>query len=536
MMKIDPINTPETFLAFISLLSVFVLSACKEKPPLVVAIDPKIGSMGDIVSIAGENFGGEQGTSYVTIAGQEPTSSSYLEWSNTLIRVRLPEFGGAGLIYVHRGGRKSNPVLFSDRGNIPQSSQTAHRVGPVIDEIRPSSAPIGSLISIRGNGFGTNAENGKVFFTWSAENSTQITMEAMNSGLGDEKWTSEEIRVHIPDGAISGNIEVHTSRGKSLPVYFEVTGKPGFKTFKDKRSYTVSYSVNIKVQAASAPNTLYVWVPEPTRSASQPNIQLLSRNNNPIAENYRGTSLFQLKDVVSGANININLSYVVDAYGVETNINLSDVSSQNSMPDTFLQETPLLPVDKIQRLAETIVGRERNPYVKAKRIYDWILDAVAVQAEPLYNEVENVVEQKKADAYSASLLFCTLARGAGIPALPIAGVLVDRFRETSPHYWAEFWIEGLGWVPVDMGLGAGLAPKDFSVPQDARAWYFGNIDSQRIAFSRGQNPLSPMDPRGRRAIRNPDYALQDFWEEAVGDIQSYSSLWSGIAVTGAYAQ
>ncbi|MDR1127598.1 MAG: transcription factor, partial [Treponema sp.] len=78
--------------------------------------------------------------------------------------------------------------------------------------------------------------------------------------------------------------------------------------------------------------------------------------------------------------------------------------------------------------------------------------------------------------------------------------------------------------------------KDFSLPQDVRTWYFGNIDSQRIAFSRGQNLLSPMTPHGRRAIRNPDYALQDFWEEAVGNIQSYSSLWSNIAVTGAYAQ
>ncbi|MDR0411631.1 MAG: IPT/TIG domain-containing protein [Treponema sp.] len=535
-MKIDPFGTPKIFPAFIiTLLSVF-LSACKEKPPRIIAMDPKIGGMGDIVSIAGENFGSEQGTSYITIAGQEPTSSSYLEWSNTLIRVRLPEFGNAGLIYVHRGGRKSNPVLFSDRGNIPQSPHTISRAGPIIDEITPKSASVGSLISIRGNGFGLNTENRGVLFSWSAENSTQTTVKAINSGFGDEKWTNEEIRVHIPDGAISGNIEVYTPQRKSLPVYLEVTGKPGFKIFKDKRSYTISYSVNIRVQDASAPNTLYVWIPEPTMSASQPNIQLLSRNRDPIAENYRGTSLFQLKDVVSNTNIDINLSYVVDTYGIETNINPSSVSSQNSMPDVFLQETPLLPVDKMQELAETIVGRERNPYVKAKKVYDWILDAIIVQAEPLYNEVENVLEQKKADSYSASLLFCTLVRGVGIPALPIAGVLIDRFRETSLHYWAEFWIEGLGWVPVDMGLGAGLAPKDFSLPQDVRTWYFGNIDSQRIAFSRGQNPLSPMDPRGRQTSHNPDYALQDFWEEAVGDIQSYSSLWSGIIVTGVYTQ
>ncbi|MDR1466443.1 MAG: IPT/TIG domain-containing protein, partial [Treponema sp.] len=522
MTRIDFFNTLKTFLVF----SIFLLFSCKEKQPLITTIDPKIGNMGDIINIVGENFGSEKGISYITIAGQEPMSSSYLEWSNTFIRVRIPELGNAGLVYVHKDGQKSNPILFSNRDNIPQSSQAVHRIGPVIDEIRPKSAPIGTLISIRGSGFGVNAEDGGVFFAWSAENSTQIAMKAMDSGFGDEKWTSEEIRVHIPDGAISGNIEVHTPRGKSLPAYFEITGKPGFKTFKDKRSYTISYSVNVKIQDASAPNIFYVWIPEPTLSASQPNIQLLSRNNDPIAENYRGTSLFQFKDVVSDANIDINLSYIVDVYGVETNINLSGLSRRNSVPDIFLQESSLLPVDKVQGLVETIVGREQNPYVKAKKIYDWILDSITIQAEPLYNDVESVLEQKKADSYSASLLFCTLVRGVGVPALPIAGVLVDRFRETVLHYWAEFWIEDFGWVPVDVGLGAGNAPDNFNPPQDVRVWYFGNIDSQRIAFSRGQNLLSPMAPYGRRVIRNPDYALQDFWEEAVGNIQSYSSLWS----------
>jgi hypothetical protein len=532
MMKIDPSNTLKTFFIF----SIFLLSSCKEKQPFIITIDPKIGNMGDIINIVGENFGNERGMSYITIAGQEPISLSYLEWSNTFIRVRLPELGDAGLVYIHRDGRKSNPILFSNRDNIPQSSQAIHRTGPFIDEIRPKSAPIGTLISIRGSGFGVNAENCGVFFTWSAENSTQVTMKAMDSGFGDEKWTSEEIRVYVPDGAISGNIEVQTPQGKSLPVYFEVTGKPGIKTFKNKHSYTVSYSVNVKIQDASAPNTFYVWIPEPTQSAFQPNIQLLSRNNDPIAENYRGTSLFQFKDIVSDANIDINLSYIVDVYGVETNINLSDVSHRNSMPNIFLQESSLLPVDKVQEFAETIIGRERNPYVKAKKIYDWILDTITIQVEPLYNDVENVLEQRKADSYSASLLFCALVRSVGVPALPIAGVLVDRLRETVLHYWTEFWIEDFGWVPVDVALGAGVAPEHFNLPQDVRVWYFGNIDSQRIAFSRGQNLLSPMAPYGRRAIRAPDYALQDFWEEAVGNIQSYSSLWSDITIIGTYAQ
>jgi hypothetical protein len=45
-----------------------------------------------------------------------------------------------------------------------------------------------------------------------------------------------------------------------------------------------------------------------------------------------------------------------------------------------------------------------------------------------------------------------------------------------------------------------------------------------------------MDPRGRTAARNRDFALQNLWEEAVGGLEAYSSLWGDITITGVYAQ
>jgi hypothetical protein len=43
-----------------------------------------------------------------------------------------------------------------------------------------------------------------------------------------------------------------------------------------------------------------------------------------------------------------------------------------------------------------------------------------------------------------------------------------------------------------------------------------------------------MDPRGRVTVRNREYALQTLWEEALGGLESYSSLWSDLVVTGVY--
>ncbi|MDR2193921.1 MAG: IPT/TIG domain-containing protein [Treponema sp.] len=524
-------------------------AACKAEPPIISALDPTVGMMGDIISIVGKNFGADQNDSYITIADQKPTTSSYLEWTDTFIRVRLPEFGRTGLVYVHKDERKSNAVFFSNRSEIPEHVQAASLgSGLHIDTIKPVTASIGSLISIQGEGFGAAREKGSVRFSWAAENnplsnrehSEKPAIEPFDMGFGYESWTSNEIRLHVPDGAISGTLEIYTLYGKSAPVFFTVKEKPGTKVFRDKRRWTIVYSVHIQVQDASHPNTLYLWMPQPAYSSSQPNVELLFRDTEPFVENYRGTTLFQIKNMAAQTNISITMSYVVDAYAVETAIKPQSIRAQQgtSLPVSYTQSSPLIPSDEpaITELAAAIIAKELNPYNKAKKIYEWIIANSAIQHYPLNTSVLEALQQKKADSYSVSLLFCALSRSVGIPAIPVAGVLIDKNHSAFVHYWAEFWIDGFGWIPLDPALGAQAAPESFSLREDAALWYFGNIDNHRISFSRGQNQLSQMDPRGRIAAHKPDYALQNFWEEAIGGIISYSSLWSDIAITGMYTQ
>jgi hypothetical protein len=81
-----------------------------------------------------------------------------------------------------------------------------------------------------------------------------------------------------------------------------------------------------------------------------------------------------------------------------------------------------------------------------------------------------------------------------------------------------------------------VAPPSFNLRADRETYYFGNLDNQRIAFSRGQTALSQMDPQGRVTIRDREYALQSLWEEAVAGLESYSSLWSDVTINGIYVQ
>jgi transglutaminase-like putative cysteine protease len=503
--------------------------------------------MGEVLTIHGTNFGDEQDESYVTIAGIVPTASSYVEWSDTQIGVRVPEFGDSGLVYVYNGNKKSNAALFSNKSTMPETNREEDTgIGPRIISIEPNTASIGQVVTIQGSGFGFSREGSGVFFAWDAESSPSAPAEVSGPTLvevseaefGYEYWSEREIRVRVPDGAISGSVIVTTPRGDSRPAFFDITGKPGTKVFRDKRNYAISYSVDIRVEESSGPNNLYLWFSRPTASASQRKIQSLSRNAEPFVENYRGTTLFRLQNLQIGAAQGITLSYLVEVYGVETSIRPQAIRSTDVPSPSYTQASVNLPSTDplIREQAAAIVGREQNLYLKAERIYTWLITNVGIQWESLEGGALEALEQKKADPYMAAFLFCTLARAAGIPAQPVSGILIDRNRQASNHYWAEFWIGGFGWVPLDPALGAGAAPPSFTLNPGGANYYFGNLDNQRLTFSRGFTALSQMNPRGRIAVREREYALQNLWEEAVDGLESYSSLWSNVTINGMYVQ
>jgi transglutaminase-like putative cysteine protease len=167
-----------------------------------------------------------------------------------------------------------------------------------------------------------------------------------------------------------------------------------------------------------------------------------------------------------------------------------------------------------------------------------ILREIKISGNPSAStgSIAAALEQKQADPCTAALLYCAMARAAGVPCIPAAGVLVNRNGQTLRHYWAEFWIDNFGWVPADPVMGAKAVPDSFVVKQDWANYYFGSLDSQRIAFSRGEQILSQMESRGRLVSRPQSYSLQNIWEEAAGGLESYSSLWGDITIMGIYVQ
>ncbi|GHV83345.1 hypothetical protein AGMMS50212_06850 [Spirochaetia bacterium] len=518
--------------------------SCSGAKPHITAIDPHIGMTGQILTIMGEDFGDVQDESFVTIGGVIPTRSSYRKWSDNAIVVVVPDFGESGLIYVNKENQKSNPVLFSIKDAMPEFSGKTANNNPVIRQISPSSAAIGQLITISGNGFGKKEDNNAVFFSWSAEKSSQAHDDGrpllISANAGDnnyESWEESEIKVYVPDGASSGLIEVHNGSTVSNAVVFEVSPKPGTKTINNKKTYSIVYSVDVRVDKADTPNTLYLWMPKPLSSASQINKELLSSNVNAFIPNYRGASLFRLTGIENKFARQISVSYLVDVYSTSVSVDAESVKrSTSNVVKTWLLPSALIPSDnaEIKEFAGSI-SKTTNPYQKARDIYLAMLNQFKITAEPQSGGALDAMLSKTADSYQAALLYCALCRASGIPSVPAAGALVDNGRQSIPHYWVEFWVDSLGSVPVDPALGFGAAPPAFSLREDHRDFYFGSMDNQHIAFSRDETILSQMAVSGRITSRERTYALQNIWEEASGGLSSYSTHWSDIGIIGVYS-
>jgi transglutaminase-like putative cysteine protease len=545
--KLIHFNKTDNKLLKISVILIFIVS-CDSKVPVILSINPRIGKMGEIITIDGARFGGLQEDSFITIAGIIPTESSYYLWQDNLIMVRVPELGESGLIYVHTKGKRSNGILFSNSAIIPQPVDGEKLgLGPKINSVSPQTGAPGTLITITGSNFGRSREGGGVFFTWDFEsqlfNNYVVRepefIEVSELELGYISWNTREISVRIPDGAVKGNFEVRTPSGRSLPVFFDVNSKSGKKRFYDKRSYTVNYTVDIKVLDATRPNILYLWVPRPVFSPSQRNVNNISSSDEPFVENHRGVNLYKLENLGTGTNHSINLTFRVDVYAVETEVNPLLVKQEPiPLSAVYTQSTTLLPEGntEIKTAVNTIIGREQNPYIKAKLIYDWIISNIKIRENFFTENIISALIQKQSDPCTTALLYTAMVRAAGIPCIPVAGILIDNNRQTLRHYWTEFWINDFGWVPVDPVMGAESIPQSFSIREDSMDYYFGNIDNQHIAFSRGELILSQMENNGRIVSKINSYSFQNIWEEASGGLEAYTSLWGDIIISGIYVQ
>ena len=539
------------FTSVLLVLFAFLLlsSRMTGRPPLVESITPKIGFPQDVMVITGKYFGDERNGGKVVIGGYAPVSSGYLDWSDSRISLRIPEEVSSGMVRVIMKNGKSKGLLFTNKQQVPVVLSGPGKPGqPYISTLEPETGSVGTLLTISGMDFGLQRGSSEVLFTWISGDQTREYSEAddsslipaMDYDLDYEQWSDREIQVSIPDGASSGHVLVITDKGRSDAVFVEIESAAGTKLFPEKRTYAVQYSMEVGSVSADGENSLNLWIPQLVQVPEQREIQLVSQEPDPLFDNVNGVKLFNFENLSADKTYTIFQSFMFDRYSVETKVNIAKVSrnydTTRRLYKRYTAADLVVPAtnERIVKIGSSVVGRERNPYRKAREIYRYILARLQVDAEYQEYDILKAIDERKGNSYVYAVLFCALARSQGIPARPVAGYLVDRDLQAARHYWAEFYIETVGWIPVDPILGEGKIRVNIPLEVDPYTYFFGNLDFNHLALSKGLIDLNQMNPQGRAVMRTDIPSLQVIHEEATGALASYNAYWSDLEVLGIY--
>ena len=544
------------FVISVAVFIVFITSKNKKAEPIIESLTPSVGSPGDIVVINGKNFGDTRDMSYVEFAGSKLTASAYISWSDNCIKLVLPSNVQDGLVVVGTKDMRSKPALFANEIDIPVPvPEVVQTNKPVITSLSADKISIGEVLIIYGNNFGDSRGRSNVYFTIDYENKIKDSeyktkalltenMIAASDFNGDyEYWDNSEIRVRVPDGAYSGLVVVDTGKEKSEPKDITILRQKGYKEFGSKKIYLVQYTADVSDIKTTDISTITLRCPIPVEMPSQPSIEITEISPEPLLSNYQNCIIHQVTKKRNNSPKSVfKQTFVLPVYDIKTSVVPDKIGDYKGMNESryasLVKDDEIIPAgdEEIKKLVKSIIGKENNYYKRAKLIYNYMLDNYKIQEKVRKNDAAplDLLSKESGDAYDFAVICTALFRAAGIPSLIDAGVLIGQDLMTQPHWWTEFYIQGIGWIPVDTALGAGLEYKKWPEVVEERDYYFGNVDSHTIVFSRGMKQLKPFSQDNKIVQYPKSFALQTIWEEASANTAEYSSYWSSSVIKGVY--
>jgi transglutaminase-like putative cysteine protease len=255
-------------------------------------------------------------------------------------------------------------------------------------------------------------------------------------------------------------------------------------------------------------NIVAIYIGLPVIDAGQDNVvieNVQSNKANPanIIFSVHGDSLLvEYFNVEPGFRDVISLTFTADIYerraslgGVKPYDNQSPLYKKYTQDRAYAGVTPLNgePNPVLQKhLDEAGVNRNSDPIVKARKIYEYLGRELSYGGfSDSESKTDDCIQNGKAHCGEYAISFVRLCREAGVPARRCAGFAFSEDPKkkneiiVSGHNWAEFYVEGIGWIPVDPTMGD---KKD-----SRKQYYFGAMDNARLCVSKsGCHDILPL--------------------------------------------
>lgn len=258
--------------------------------------------------------------------------------------------------------------------------------------------------------------------------------------------------------------------------------------------------------------TYRIWFPIPINNGPQTEVTIESITPDkwvkqpPSIDQDIGLLYMEIPMEELNEDLNVKITFTFTHYEQRFDVNPDSVGNYDKNSDLYKRytksygNTAITP--EIQKAAKDIVGDETNPYLAARKLYDYIVNEVDYAFMPHYmfwprtDQPESVYvhTNQRGDCGAQSMYFSALCRSLGIPARCTGGYQLFS-GEFRGHFWAEFYLPNYGWIPVDTSAAQiALYPKDVTAEQRQTFidYFFGNQDSRRCVVQKDTDaPLIP---------------------------------------------
>lgn len=275
--------------------------------------------------------------------------------------------------------------------------------------------------------------------------------------------------------------------------------------YYNPQKYLVDYAISVDKENLPDKGQIKLWIPLPLKTAVQEGFKLIKVEPADAVVGYPKTSgdiAYILLDIDSSPqkDLNISLLYTYTHYQQSFNVDLEEVGAYDINSEVYKRYTKssndIFFNEEMRKLAQRIVGDETNPYLMAKKIYDYIINNIdySLMAHA-YLESEGipeslyVFEHGYGDCGAQAMFFSSLCRSLGIPARTTGGFQLFT-DELGSHFWAEFYLPNYGWVPVDSSAGS-VSQYAYWMSEEEKenftTFFFGNQDPLRMVVQKDVN-------------------------------------------------
>lgn len=278
---------------------------------------------------------------------------------------------------------------------------------------------------------------------------------------------------------------------------------PPAKGSESQRSFSFRYEVNVPA-TAEATGEAHLWIPIPRSDAQQAIHHLHIESavkyrlgRDPLYDN--SFAMFSPTAAQSSAGYNVTMSFDVTRreYRVDVGTRaITNGSAQIPLQDKLLQRN--LEPDKLVPLNATITEMAAEhtqgastPLEKAREIYTYVATTMRYdKSGDGWGRGDEMwaCDSKRGNCTDFHSVLIGMLRSSRIPARFEIGFPLPEARREGDipgyHCWAEFYLNGAGWIPVDAS--------EASQHPEKRDYFFGSVDVNRVMFSYGRDiRLSP---------------------------------------------